>query len=370
MVGGLVRSGLVELPVPPPAVAVDDAPTQAIDGNPDPWRNIFHPVRRRDIMSFVLPPLEEQAGGGGLEAMGMYDAEDGGIYRCIDCMNEIWDGVCTGCERLYPGHQVDDDGDDVELSGDDDDSIVGLHRDRRILRDLVGMFADGQGEADADEFDSWDGGSFDDDDDQDHILDHIPWEEQERYRQMGIAHALDGVSHLFGPSPMLGGMHGMQLFGDSGDDEVGGIAMIEEATDEEGEVGYESSFIDDDSIGDRGPRIREVMELSDSEDGDDVHVRRRRLTRAGQRMRAPDSDPLEDEDEEGGDMSEEEVNIPRTIGGRMLMRAPVVESDEDGWFGSASSEMPVQSARRRNARPVVIGSDEEPLVRNGGRRRS
>jgi len=39
MVGGLVRSALMELPVPPPvSSAADDAPTHAINGDPDPWR--------------------------------------------------------------------------------------------------------------------------------------------------------------------------------------------------------------------------------------------------------------------------------------------------------------------------------------------
>jgi hypothetical protein len=292
--------------------------------------------------------------------MGMYDAEDGGIYRCIECMNEIWDGVCTGCQRIYPGHQVEDDGEDVDLSGDDDDSLVGRRRDRRILRDLVGMFADDQGELDADEFESWDGESLDDDEQQD-ILDHIPWEEQARYRQMGMA-------QMFGPPPpIVGGMHGMEFadFTDDGEEE-GGIAMIEEATDDEGEVGYESSFIDDDSIMRRGPRIREVIELSDSEDGDDGPARMRWSMSARQRMRAPDSDPTDvEEDEEDGGVTVEE--FARIIGGRTRMRAPVVYEDEDEWSGSAS-EVRV-AGRRRNAGPVVIESDEEHEVRRSGRNR-
>lgn len=335
MVGGLVRSALVDLPVPPPEMTVDDAPTQAVDGNPDPWRNIFRPVRRHSRMPFMLPRLEEQAGGGGLESMGMYDAEDGGIYRCIECMNEIWDGVCTGCERLYPGHRVEDDGDDVDLGGDDADSVLGRRRDRRILRDLVGMFADGQRELDADEFDSWDEESVDEDEDH---ADNISWEERERYRQMGMAHAFDGLPSMFGPGPMVGGMHGMQLFADfTEDEEEGGIAMIEEESNDGGEVGYESSFIDDDSISVAGPRIREVIELSDSEDNDDVPMRPRR---ARQRRRVEDSDPWVDEDEEDDD----DVEIAR-------MR------DDSDWSSTGFGSPRVRVAWRRRP-PVVIESDE------------
>ncbi|KAF9523782.1 hypothetical protein CPB83DRAFT_653196 [Crepidotus variabilis] len=43
-------------------------------------------------------------------AFGWHDAEDGGIYRCWDCMHEIWDGHCAGCGRRYdlpPNHRRD-----------------------------------------------------------------------------------------------------------------------------------------------------------------------------------------------------------------------------------------------------------------------
>jgi hypothetical protein len=50
--------------------------------------------------------------------MGMYDAEDGGIYRCLDCMHEIWDGVCSSCGRVYSGHEdYGDNVSDEEYSG-------------------------------------------------------------------------------------------------------------------------------------------------------------------------------------------------------------------------------------------------------------
>jgi len=149
--------------------------------------------------------------------------------------------------------------------------LAGHRWDRRILTIFFGMYADGQEDLDADEFESWAGESLDDEEEeeQEEILDNIPWEEEERYRQMGMAHALDGLPTMFGPPPIIGGMHGMQVFGDFRDDEEeGGIAMIEEASDNEEEDGYESSFIDDDGIAVGGPRIREAIDVSDSE-GDD-----------------------------------------------------------------------------------------------------
>jgi hypothetical protein len=54
--------------------------------------------------------------------MGWYDMEDGGIYRCVDCYHEIWEGVCTSCNRRYPGHNyLDDDDDDIRFDDSDDD---------------------------------------------------------------------------------------------------------------------------------------------------------------------------------------------------------------------------------------------------------
>ncbi|KAF8323924.1 hypothetical protein DL93DRAFT_2162030 [Clavulina sp. PMI_390] len=40
------------------------------------------------------------------------DDEDGGVPRCPDCIHEIFDGVCTGCGRLYDGVEEDDPLDD------------------------------------------------------------------------------------------------------------------------------------------------------------------------------------------------------------------------------------------------------------------
>ncbi|KAH9077964.1 hypothetical protein EDB83DRAFT_2347336 [Lactarius deliciosus] len=40
------------------------------------------------------------------DAFGMFDAEDQ-VYRCLDCMHEIWGRSCSHCGRYYDGHNVD-----------------------------------------------------------------------------------------------------------------------------------------------------------------------------------------------------------------------------------------------------------------------
>lgn len=80
-----------------------------------------------DPNHYELPQAPGGAGPNGGEAdrqqMGWFDMEDGGIYRCVDCYHEIWDGVCASCNRRYPGHNYldDDDDDDIRFDGSDDD---------------------------------------------------------------------------------------------------------------------------------------------------------------------------------------------------------------------------------------------------------
>ncbi len=63
----------------------------------DPWANTFPPALLRP----AIPPIEDSPG-----VFGMYDAEDQ-VYRCLDCMHEIWGGLCSQCDRHYSGHDVD-----------------------------------------------------------------------------------------------------------------------------------------------------------------------------------------------------------------------------------------------------------------------
>jgi hypothetical protein len=111
MVSALVRSHLVDLPEPPNSPTVRGAGERnqnAENEGHDPWRNVFRANRRRQqrnglhLLDLVghAPPHEQEEDR---ERFGWHDAEDGGIYRCVDCYHEIWDGVCSGCERVYQG---------------------------------------------------------------------------------------------------------------------------------------------------------------------------------------------------------------------------------------------------------------------------
>ncbi|KAF8489696.1 hypothetical protein F5888DRAFT_1155003 [Russula emetica] len=73
------------------------APTISETPQQDPWVNIFPPTLLRP----AIPPVE-----GSTDVFGMYDAEDQ-VYRCLDCMHEIWGGLCSQCGRHYSGHDVD-----------------------------------------------------------------------------------------------------------------------------------------------------------------------------------------------------------------------------------------------------------------------
>ena len=71
-------------------------PTNSETPPQDPWANIFPP----SLLRPGIPPLEAS------DVSGMYDAEDQ-VYRCLDCMHEIWGGSCSQCGRHYSGHDVD-----------------------------------------------------------------------------------------------------------------------------------------------------------------------------------------------------------------------------------------------------------------------
>jgi hypothetical protein len=73
----------------------------------DPWANIFPPTS-------LLPAILPVEGSPGV--FGMYDPEDQ-VYRCLDCMHEIWGGLCSQCGRHYSGHDVD--ASDESVSGEE-----------------------------------------------------------------------------------------------------------------------------------------------------------------------------------------------------------------------------------------------------------
>lgn len=149
MVANVIKSKLVELPSVPPPSATEtpsgDGAGARMNHQNDPWRNVFPKPRsggfhHHQHQFYPPPPENNEAGEGGwnVEDMGMYDAEDGGIYRCLECMHEIWGGVCTNCDREYPGHaRFDDDDDDGDFSedGSDGENFLG-----RRLREIWGEY--------------------------------------------------------------------------------------------------------------------------------------------------------------------------------------------------------------------------------------
>ncbi|KAI0664145.1 hypothetical protein C8Q70DRAFT_220023 [Cubamyces menziesii] len=284
MVASLVKSGLAVSLLPAPEQAVDPAAA-------DPWSGIFRPSANQlhGVFPDGQPPALLQ------QVMGLRDDEDGGIYRCIDCHHEIWDGACSECGRVYPGHNPE-----------------GPHADELD---------------DPDHLDHWDlrgGPIWDDEDDED---------DEDYLEEYGAGWAgLDMLRQLFFP-PAPHYRHDED--GDSVSDGGGshhsedGSARIEEVDREEGgeggsEDGYESSFIDDGDDGAgrrrlarrRAPSVDldrdEVIELSDDEseyrpeapqsEADDVQYvgqGRRRAALAG-RARGPiviTSDEDEDDDD-------------------------------------------------------------------------
>ncbi|THH20450.1 hypothetical protein EW146_g909 [Bondarzewia mesenterica] len=109
MVSAVAKSGLaVGCAAAPPE---NSLPPEAVH---DPWHNIFRKPRPAGAEGVHLPHLQDMIGGGAGD-VGMYDHEDG-VYRCIDCMHEIWQGTCSECGREYEGHQSD--WDDESVDGD------------------------------------------------------------------------------------------------------------------------------------------------------------------------------------------------------------------------------------------------------------
>ncbi|TCD69937.1 hypothetical protein EIP91_005761 [Steccherinum ochraceum] len=133
MVASVTKSGLVQdQDVIGPATP--DPPTSE-----DPWKNIFPSVARHNGDAGPdMPPAVAH------ELMGIQDAEDGGVYRCVECMHEIWDGVCSNCHREYEGHLapwLDDSGSDDDL----DDYMYGGNLVHSMLHRMgLGMLGGGR----------------------------------------------------------------------------------------------------------------------------------------------------------------------------------------------------------------------------------
>jgi hypothetical protein len=293
------KSGLLPNQLPVPV----EGP-ESLDVNADPWKDIFPKpgtASHREFPWFfpdadiddiddddshiadIVPRGED---------VGMLDMEDGGIYRCLDCMHEIWDGVCSNCGRVYQGHRPE--GDDEDGEGDP-----------------MGWLEDQMGAEEVDVADDpgWMGledGEADDDGDIDDWHPFDPWQRQ---------------FHMFrGPWGFLGTIHvdGEDEEEDE-EDMYGRVDDLRVADEDEGsgDEGYESSFIDDDHEGGQiaeavvGPRI---YEIGDDDEDEDYHpIQRSRIV-----------DLVSDEEDEHEGLSD----VPGR--GRAGRRPIVASSDEEG----------------------------------------
>lgn len=106
VVAYLIKSALqTVLPCLDPSTYDKVAPPSSTTPD-DPWKGIFpdelgpNAARHRDNIREAHPEV-------------IIDEEDGGVPRCPVCLHEIFDGVCSGCSRLYDGVSDDDDNDDI-----------------------------------------------------------------------------------------------------------------------------------------------------------------------------------------------------------------------------------------------------------------
>lgn len=219
-------------------------PTGSQNTNNDPWGGIFPKVHQRSNRTFpwfVTLDDEDRPRAGRAprgEHMGMLDMEDGGIYRCFDCMHEIWNGVCTSCGRLYPGHRPNSDDDDHDGWGGDDPVAE---------------------EVDVDDDPGWmglEGGDADDVGDEDDEIDppFVPWPFWDQDLNPGVV----------GP----GRFYHDDLSDDYGDNDEIRIGVLGDYDEDEDR--YESDFIDDEVEVSEGPYVADVYEISDS-GGEDDH---------------------------------------------------------------------------------------------------
>ncbi|KAI6020151.1 hypothetical protein PISMIDRAFT_675163 [Pisolithus microcarpus 441] len=244
--------------------AVSDTPENQ-NPNADPWADIFPKISQGGQR--LGPWLGEgdahnPAGG---EDIGMFDMEDGGIFRCLTCMHEIWNGVCTGCGCEYPAHRHHEDGDDVDLGYLVDDEP-------------------GAEEVDVEDDPGWIGlevGEGDDVDDSDYDGPLFPW----------------------------------SLWADGGL-MVDSIPIYDEDEDEGDEDdGYAGSFIDDED-----PDHPRIYELPDDEDGHDQFL---------DDHRESSSHSAHSEEEDDDDGQESDFAPRSFGGGRLTYSDGSEENDDD-----------------------------------------
>ncbi|KAH6903126.1 hypothetical protein BKA70DRAFT_1404167 [Coprinopsis sp. MPI-PUGE-AT-0042] len=352
MVASLVRSGLADYPAP-------SAPTTE-GGNQDPWNNIFPPANRRPGMAGLYggffgmppaPPINEPRGN--LEDMGFYDAQDGGIYRCLDCMHEIAGRRCSNpqCRREYAGHDEDEDDEsddgygyvqhvlggpvDIDLIDEDDEDgfydgeyMYGnpeLDSDEEpiIFNDGPQEALHGSGEDDDDDDGPIEIASDDEDDDDEGLPlnARLTLQALGRQRRLGFPPLQEDESddedfhpHLVQRPPR--GTRGQPIVLSAG---------------EEGEESDDDSFIVDDDEEEDG-HAREEQEINIEDDEEEVPAIR---SRARGPIRAPSSD---EEDEEEAQPMRYNLRVARN-----RIASPSEDEDEE-------SEPEIVDRRDRAAR--------------------
>ncbi|EGO01029.1 hypothetical protein SERLA73DRAFT_179065 [Serpula lacrymans var. lacrymans S7.3] len=356
MASGLSKSGLVSLPEPIVRPTNNNAGGSSQSAS-DPWAGIFRKSSGIDL-DFFHPmmrfgfgrEMDDPPPPGQVADLGMLDVEDGGIYRCLDCMHEIWDGVCSSCGRVYPGHHPESDEDDDDGWNERVDEI-----------DDMGEFVEGAGYDLAGAGWGWDEEDEDDvdvDDDEDVEEDDVPWWFMQRHQGRGP------IQHEFEEADIDG----------------------EEDEDNE-ENGYESSFIDDEDGGthpgiltlavtangdvyefpNRQPaqeaRIVEIPTDSEDESVEEDALRQQaRALGRGVRSRhsaiviSSGSEAEEDNDDGGGVASSPSV---QPIGGGVRSRRVVMSEGED----DSQSEVDPDLAGRVAARERELYGDDGSLAR-------
>lgn len=299
MVGAVVRSGLAEADSIPSELLSDDNNNGSSSTSTqqeffsaavmtDPWKDIFPTNNSAGARAGLRGPEAEALAAVMIrENMGMLDEEDMGIYRCVECAHEIWDGVCSHCARVYPGHRLNAYGADLDVDDDDDDDD---DEDLDNLGGEVGFW------------DRWFPPRYfesEDEDDEDDFSDDDEEEVEVDPRTTGTMR-LSGVRRI-----------------------------VHHETDSEEE--YESSFIDDDDDDDDEEEGAEG-DHSDSEEEQDhdldddgeFHLSVRGVRHFHPRVVTSD-DELGDADEENVEDLEEDTG-PLTSG---RLRHRIVESDDE-----------------------------------------
>jgi hypothetical protein len=285
-------------------------PAAAVDEAPDPWDGIFAPPRSREA-----------------EERGVHDDEDG-VWRCVDCFHEIWDSVCSGCERVYPGHHDED----IEGAEDALMAVIG-DRIRRLDERLVdddggwgqapGAWPHGNGQVGAapPAYRPWWARAevhlTDDEDDDDYVE-----------GELGPFPAVPPRWRV-DDWPPLDVDDEVEDDDDGGSDDEGWAPRVIEVSDDE--EAYESDFIGDgeDEHG-GGP---EILEVGDGSDGEVQQINRGR----------PDIVEL------GSDSDDDVLHVPRR-------RRPIYVDDDDDDDELQILDGPAAPAMRR---PILIDSDEE-----------